>query len=137
MLKSRNVSTEVNTVFENVVSVLNQIDTAKLNSTLSALAEGVRGQGDKIGQATTDANQVLLQLNPRSDTIRADWQALKDFNDAYSGAAHDILTVLNAASTTSATDHQSRQAAGCLAAGHYWVIEQRDQSAGAEHGQPG
>jgi phospholipid/cholesterol/gamma-HCH transport system substrate-binding protein len=103
VLKSRNVSTEVNTVFENVVSVLNQIDTAKLNSTLAALAEGVRGQGEKIGQATTDANQVLLQLNPRSDTIRADWQALKGFNDAYSGAAQDILTVLNAASTTSQT----------------------------------
>jgi phospholipid/cholesterol/gamma-HCH transport system substrate-binding protein len=103
VLKSRNVSTEVNTVFQNVVSVLNQIDTAKLNSTLAALAEGVRGQGEKIGQATTDANQVLLQLNPRSDTIRADWQALKGFNDAYSGAAQDILTVLNAASTTSQT----------------------------------
>ena len=103
VLKSRNVSTEVNTVFENVVKVLNQIDTAKLNSTLSALAEGVRGQGQKIGEATTDANQVLLQLNPRSDTIRADWQALKGFNDAYSAAAQDILTVLNAASTTSLT----------------------------------
>ncbi|HXO54655.1 MAG TPA: MCE family protein, partial [Mycobacterium sp.] len=103
VLKSRNVSTEVNTVFENVVSVLNQIDTAKLNSTLAALAEGVRGQGEKIGEATTDANQVLLELNPRSDTIRADWQALRGFNDAYSGAAQDILTVLSAASTTSAT----------------------------------
>jgi phospholipid/cholesterol/gamma-HCH transport system substrate-binding protein len=103
VLKSRNVSTEVNTVFQNVVSVLNQIDTAKLNATLSALAEGVRGQGQRIGEATTDANQVLLQLNPRSDTIRADWQALKGFNDAYSGAAQDILTVLNAASTTSQT----------------------------------
>jgi phospholipid/cholesterol/gamma-HCH transport system substrate-binding protein len=103
VLKSRNVSTEVNTVFQNVVSVLNQIDTAKLNSTLSALAEGVRGQGERIGQATTDANQVLLELNPRNETIRADWQALKGFNDAYSGAAQDILTVLNAASTTSAT----------------------------------
>jgi phospholipid/cholesterol/gamma-HCH transport system substrate-binding protein len=103
VLKSRNVSTEVNTVFQNVVAVLNQIDTAKLNSTLSALAEGFRGQGERIGQATTDANQVLLELNPRSETIRADWQALKGFNDAYSGAAQDILTVLNAASTTSAT----------------------------------
>lgn len=103
VLKSRNVSTEVNTVFENVVSVLKQIDTVKLNSTLSALAEGVRGQGKRIGEATTDANQVLLALNPRSDTIRADWQALKGFNDAYSGAAQDILTVLKAASTTSTT----------------------------------
>lgn len=103
VIKSRNVSTEVNTVFENVVSVLNQIDTAKLNATLAALAEGVRGQGERIGQATTDANQVLLELNPRNETIRADWQALKGFNDAYSGAAQDILTVLNAASTTSQT----------------------------------
>jgi phospholipid/cholesterol/gamma-HCH transport system substrate-binding protein len=103
VLKSRNVSTEVNTVFENVVLVLDTIDPAKLNSTLSALAEGVRGQGERIGQATTDANQVLLELNPRSETIRADWRALKDFNDTYSVAAQDILTILNAASTTSAT----------------------------------
>src|SRR5690349_12537834 len=35
VLQSRNVSTEVNTVFQNVVAVLNQIDTAKLNSTLA------------------------------------------------------------------------------------------------------
>jgi phospholipid/cholesterol/gamma-HCH transport system substrate-binding protein len=103
VLSSRNVSTEVNTVFENVVLVLDTIDPAKLNSTLSALAEGVRGQGERIGQATTDANQVLLELNPRSETIRADWRALKDFNDTYSVAAQDILTILNAASTTSAT----------------------------------
>jgi phospholipid/cholesterol/gamma-HCH transport system substrate-binding protein len=103
VLRSRNVSTEVNTVFENVVRVLDTIDPAKLNSTLSALAEGVRGQGERIGQATTDANQVLLELNPRSETIRADWRALKDFNDAYSGAAQDILATLDAASTTSTT----------------------------------
>jgi phospholipid/cholesterol/gamma-HCH transport system substrate-binding protein len=103
VLSSRNVSTEVNTVFENVVLVLDTIDPAKLNSTLSALAEGVRGQGERIGQATTDANQVLLELNPRSETIRSDWRALKDFNDTYSVAAQDILKILNAASTTSAT----------------------------------
>ena len=64
VLQSRNVSTEVNTVFENVVGVLNQIDTAKLNAVLSALAEGVRGQGERIGEATTDANQVLLATQP-------------------------------------------------------------------------
>jgi phospholipid/cholesterol/gamma-HCH transport system substrate-binding protein len=103
VLKSRNVTTEVNTVFQNLVGVLNRVDTAKLNAVLSALAEGVRGQGDRIGQATTDANQVLLALNPRADTIRADWQALKGFSDTYSAAAQDILTTLNAASTTSTT----------------------------------
>lgn len=103
VIESRNVTVEANTVFQNVVDIIKRIDVAKLNSTLSALADGVRGQGERIGQATTDANQVLLELNPRSDTIAADWRALRAFNDTYSAAAQDILTILDALSTTSTT----------------------------------
>lgn len=103
VIKSQNVSTEVNTVFQNLVGVFNKIDPAKLNGVLSALADGLRGQGERIGQATTDANQVLLALNPRSEIIRRDWQSLKGFSDTYSAAAQNILTVLDAASTTSTT----------------------------------
>lgn len=44
-----------------------------------------------------------MAINPRSETIRADYRALKAFSDTYSAAAHDIVTVLDAASTTSAT----------------------------------
>jgi len=103
VLQSRNVSTEVNTVFENLVGLLDQIDPAKLNAILAALSEGFRGQGEEIGQAITDANQVLLALNPRSETIRDDWRALRGFSDTYSAAAGDIVSVLDAASTTSVT----------------------------------
>src|SRR3978361_396793 len=67
---SRNVSPEGNTVFENLLKVLTQVDPAKLNATLTALAEGVRGQGKVMGEATTDANEVLLAVNPRMDTVR-------------------------------------------------------------------
>ncbi|BBX15256.1 MCE-family protein MCE3A [Mycolicibacterium duvalii] len=100
---SQNVTVEANTVFQNVVDIIDRIDVAKLNSTLSALADGVRGQGERIGQATTDANQVLLALNPRNETIGENWVALRDFNDTYSAAAQDILTALDALSTTSTT----------------------------------
>ena len=110
------MSTEVNTAFQNLVSVLNQIDPAKLNAVLSALAEGFRGKGEAMGEATTDLNQVLLAINPRSDTIRADYRALKGFSDTYSAAAQDILTVLDAASTTSTTITDDAQTAR-LAAG--------------------
>jgi phospholipid/cholesterol/gamma-HCH transport system substrate-binding protein len=103
VLRSRNVSTEVNTVFQNLVGVLKQVDVSKLNATLTALAQGVRGQGERIGQATTDANQVLLALNPRMDALSQDWRSFKGFSDAYGPAAQDILATLNAASTTSAT----------------------------------
>jgi len=100
---SRNVTTEVNTVFQNLVAVLNQVDVSKLNAVLSAVADGFRGKGEAIGEATTDANQVLMAINPRSETIRSDFRAFKGFSDTYSAAARDIVTVLDAASTTSAT----------------------------------
>ncbi|BBY38013.1 hypothetical protein MMAN_21470 [Mycobacterium mantenii] len=107
VLRSRNVSTEVNTVFENLVGVLHQVEPAKLNAVLDAVAEGVRGQGERIGKATTDANQVLLALNPRMDTVQKDFQSLTGFSDTYSAAAQNILAVLKAASTTATTitDH--------------------------------
>ena len=41
---------------------------------LSAVAESVRGKGDVIGQAITDANNVLLAVNPRMATVQQDWQ---------------------------------------------------------------
>jgi len=103
VLHSKNVSTEVNTVFENVVDLLEMIDPAKLNAVLTAVADAVRGQGERIGQATTDLNDVLTALNDRSDLIREDWRSLKRFSDTYAMAAQDILTVLDAASTTSTT----------------------------------
>lgn len=103
VLRSRTVSTEVNTVFQNLVGVLKRIDVSKLNAVLGAVAEGVRGQGPVIGEATTDANQVLMALNARADTIRHDWQSAKGFSDAVGAATPDILTVLDAASTTSTT----------------------------------
>lgn len=97
------VGTEVNTMFANLVKVLSQIDPAKLNGVLSALAEGLRGHGAAIGQGITDANQVLLAVNPRAETIRADTRAAGSAADTYSAAAQDILRTLDTASVTSST----------------------------------
>ena len=103
VLKSSNVTTEVNTVFQNLVGVLDQIDPSKLNAVLTALAEGFRGNGERIGQAITAGNQVLAEVNSRSDTIGEDWRALNRFSDAYANGADDIMAVLDAAATTSTT----------------------------------
>ncbi|MCG7597097.1 MCE family protein [Mycobacterium sp. C3-094] len=103
VIRSRNVTVEANTVFQNVVAIIDRVDVAKLNSTLSALADGVRGLGPQIGEATTAANEVLLQLNPRNETIAEDWRTLRRFNDTYGAAAGDIVTTLDALSTTSTT----------------------------------
>ncbi|OBI70527.1 MCE family protein [Mycobacterium sp. E796] len=97
------VSDETNTTFSNLVEVLDKIDVTKLHAVLSAWSDALRGKGQQIGEAITDANQYLSQLNSRSDTIRQDWRAFKGFNDTYASAAKDLLRVLDAASTTSTT----------------------------------
>ncbi|WP_085093603.1 MCE family protein [Mycobacterium paraense] len=102
-LQSHNVTTEVNTVFENLVGVLKQVDPEKLNGVLSALAEAVRGKGEQIGRATAGAAQVVSALNMRSGAIDRDLRSAKAFSDIYATAAKDIISTLDAASTTSAT----------------------------------
>ncbi|MFN8227090.1 MAG: MCE family protein [Mycobacterium sp.] len=103
VLTAQNVTAEVNTVFQNLVGVIDHLDPQKLNAILSAIAEGVRGQGERIGEATTAADEVLRELNSRSDSIRADWRALGNSSEAYSAAASDLIAFLDAASTTSTT----------------------------------
>lgn len=103
VLYSRNVTTEVNTVFENLQNVVHAIDPAKLNSVLSAVAEAVRGKGERMGEAITDANEILLAVNPRMPTVQEDWRLFGKTAAAYSTAAQDILSILDSFSTTSAT----------------------------------
>jgi phospholipid/cholesterol/gamma-HCH transport system substrate-binding protein len=103
VLHSRNVTVEVNTVFENLQTIVHAIDPAKLNGVLSAVAEGVRGKGDRIGQAITNGNRALLTVNPRMPTIRRDWQLFGKTAEAYSVAAQDILSTLDSFSATSVT----------------------------------
>jgi phospholipid/cholesterol/gamma-HCH transport system substrate-binding protein len=103
VLRSRNVTTEVNTVFENLVNVLHQIDPPKLNAVLTAFADAVRGRGQRIGDAITAGNHLLAAINPRMPTVQQDWRSLGQAAAAYSGAAQDLLATLKAFSTTSMT----------------------------------
>ena len=117
VLRSLNTTLEVNTVFQNLVTLLHHIDPAKLKSILSALDEAVGGKGERLGQATEDTNAVLGQLIPRTDTLRQDFRAVGDVADVYSGAARDILGVLDAVATTSTTVSSQAQQLDALLIG--------------------
>ena len=137
MLHSRNVTVEVNTVFQNLQSVVQSVDPAKLNSVLSAVAESLRGKGDVIGQAITDANNVLLAVNPRMETVRQDWQLFGKTAQTYSDAAQDILSILDSFSTTSTTIIHARAGAGRAAAVRGRVLPVRNQHDRRKPAQPG
>lgn len=103
VIESDNVSTEINTLFRDVADILDQVDPAKLQAVLAAVAEGLRGKGDAIGKAITDTDEVLTEINARTATIDTGRQQLKRIGDEYSGAAQNILDALGTAETTSAT----------------------------------
>lgn len=133
-LRSTKVTTEVNTVFENVVDLLDMVDPLKLNAVLTAVADAVRGKGEKIGAAATDLNEVLTALNSRNDIFREDIRALKNLGDTYSAAAEDIVSILDAVSTTGTTvvDHKDAldtlllNAIGVSEAGSNLLVSSKD-----------
>ncbi len=96
VLHSRNVTAEVNTVFQNLQSVVQAIDPAKMNAILSAFAESLRGNGARLGEAITGANDLLLTVNPRMETIHRDWRLFGQTTAVYSDAAQNILSILGA-----------------------------------------
>jgi phospholipid/cholesterol/gamma-HCH transport system substrate-binding protein len=103
VLRSHNTTVEVNTVFQNLVALLDQIDPAKLNAILSAVSDAVGGKGERIGHATEDTNTVLAQVIPRTDSIQSDLRAVRNVAEVYSGAAQNIIGILDAVATTSTT----------------------------------
>ena len=102
-LRSRNVTVEVNTVFQNLQNLVAAVDPAHLNAVLSALAESLRGKGETIGAAITASNEVLGAVNPRMPTVARDWKLFAQTTGAYSRAATDIVSTLDSFSTTSTT----------------------------------
>lgn len=103
VVRVRNITVEINTVFENLQSLVQAVDPAKLNAVLSAFAEALRDKGDILGRAITDANAVLSAVNPRMATVRQDWRAFGQTADAYSTAAQNILSTLDSAATIGTT----------------------------------
>jgi phospholipid/cholesterol/gamma-HCH transport system substrate-binding protein len=103
LLQSRNVSTEVNTVFQSLVDVLDKIDPPKLDAVLSAIADSVRGRGERIGESITATDHVLSEINPRMGSVARDLRSAKAAADAYNVAAPNLLAAAAAFSTTSAT----------------------------------
>ena len=87
VIDASSVTTEFNTVFETVMSIAEQVDPIKLNTTLTALTEATTGLGERFGESLINANRILDNLNPRMAQIRADMAALADLADVYANAS--------------------------------------------------
>jgi virulence factor Mce-like protein len=93
IVDAQHVMVEVNTVFEQLTSVLSRIDPAKLNETLGAIASAVNGRGEKIGQTLSDLDSYLAKIEPSLPALSHDLEAAPDVLRAYADAAPDFVSI--------------------------------------------
>jgi len=103
VIQGNNVTVEVNTVFQQLVSILSKVEPAKLNQTLGALSQSLRGRGDKFGQGLADLDSSLIKINPALDSLNHVFAVAPTVFDAFADASPDLLAVLDNTSRVGGT----------------------------------
>jgi phospholipid/cholesterol/gamma-HCH transport system substrate-binding protein len=101
VIESQHVTVEINTVFQQLVNVLDKIDPAKLNETLGAIATAFNGRGEKFGHTLVDFNALLAKIEPSLPNLSHDIEAAVPTLTAYGDAAPDLLSTVQSATTVS------------------------------------
>ena len=95
VIQGQHVTTEINTVFQQLVTVLDKIDPAKLNETLGAVATAFNGRGEKLGRTLEDFNAFLAKINPSLPNLAHDIEASGPTFAAYGDAAPDLVSTFD------------------------------------------
>ncbi len=96
-LDSQHVTVEVNTVFQELTSVLDKVDPTKLNETLGAIASALNGRGHRIGQMLSDLDSFLAKQDPSLPRLSHDLAVFPAVANTYADAASDLTeTIANA-----------------------------------------
>jgi virulence factor Mce-like protein len=109
VLDAKNVTVEINTVFEQLTSVLSTIEPEKLNETLGAIATALDGRGEKIGQALVDLDEFLAKQEPGLPGLRRDLALAPEVLNTYADAAPDLLDAVRNATRISQTVVEEQQ----------------------------
>ncbi|MGV9744883.1 MCE family protein [Rhodococcus zopfii] len=94
VIAADNVTVEFNTVFEHLNDVLAQVQPEKLNATLGAISEGLRGRGDDLGAALAEIDDYLVTMNPSLPQLQYDLRAGADVAGVYADTAPDLMTTI-------------------------------------------
>ncbi|UXA17482.1 MCE family protein [Mycobacterium sp. SMC-4] len=102
-IAARHVQLEVNTLFQNLTDLLEKIDPINLNATISALGEGLRGNGEDLGELIAGLNYYLAQFNPKLPALRDDIRQTAVVANIYGDAGPDLARILDNAPAISTT----------------------------------
>jgi virulence factor Mce-like protein len=103
VLDAQHVTVEVNTIFDDLNSLLAHIDPPKLNETLGAISTALSGRGETFGRSLTDFDAFLGTIEPSLPNLSRELPELSTVSNAYADAAPDFMTILNDATRISRT----------------------------------
>jgi len=117
-VQASSVQLEVNTLFQTLTELLQKIDPVHLNAAVTALSEGLRGNGDNLGAAMAGANTFLSKINPKLPALQDDLRQTAVVAGIYADAGPHLATVFDNAPKISNTivDQQDNLNATLLAA---------------------
>ena len=95
VLAAKNVTVEIDTVFQQLVSVLSQVQPEKLNETLGAFGQALDGRGEKLGQTLSDLDALLAKLDPSLPALSHDIAVAPPVLGAYAAAAPDLVATVD------------------------------------------
>ncbi|AQA26203.1 hypothetical protein BTZ20_5151 [Rhodococcus sp. MTM3W5.2] len=102
-IEADSVTVEFNTLFENLSTLLQQIEPEKLNATLGAISEALNGRGDQLGQLLEETDQYLKKVNPALPQLQRDLQAASTVTNVYADVTPNLMRLLDNATATSGT----------------------------------
>ena len=99
VLAGDHVTVEINTVFQQLVQVLDSVDPTKLNETLGAISQAFNGRGEKFGQTLSDFNALLAKIEPSLPNLAHDIEAAVPAIGAYADAGPDLMGIIENTTT--------------------------------------
>ena len=103
VLDADHVTVENNTVFQQLSDVLAEVDPGKLNATLTAVASGLSGRGDKMAKAVGDFDALLTTVEPSLPTLDHELDVAPIAVGAYADSADDIVATMRNLTAVSKT----------------------------------
>ena len=103
VIEGEHVTVEINTIFEQLTSLLSTIQPEKLNQTLTALSSAFSGRGQTIGHAISDLHATLVELDPSLQNLSHDIATAPTVLNTYADAAADLLKITDRFTSISRT----------------------------------
>ncbi|MCT1434829.1 MULTISPECIES: MCE family protein [Dietzia] len=93
-LRAESVTTETQTVFQSLTEVMVAVQPEKAAAVTGALAQGARGRGEEIGQATVALSEFTGAVTPELGSLRRDLRAGAAAADGLAAATPDLVSAL-------------------------------------------